>query len=126
MHAPPALSTCLQLTQRNHEKVWRKSLTAWRSLLHQKFSLLEVGVVGSRAGLCAHQVVCINSCGVGCRQGLCSHNLAHHCAVQAMAPLQTNMSKRCVHYWKAWVDNKVDWRSFQAQATQRLALFRCD
>lgn len=45
-----ALSACLQLTQRNHEKVWRNSLAAWRSLLHQKFSLLKVGVVGSRAG----------------------------------------------------------------------------
>lgn len=39
------LSARLQLTQRNHAKVWRNSLTAWRGLLHQKFALLEVGVV---------------------------------------------------------------------------------
>jgi hypothetical protein len=32
----------LQLTACNRLHVWRKHLTSWRGLLHQKFHLLEV------------------------------------------------------------------------------------
>jgi hypothetical protein len=36
------LCVLLQLTARSHLHVWRKHLTRWRGLLHQKFHLLEV------------------------------------------------------------------------------------
>lgn len=54
----------------------------------------------------------------------------HHiiCCVlllQVAQALQANMLRRCVQHWKAWVDQRVDWRSFGAQVVQHMTRSRC-
>jgi hypothetical protein len=45
--------------------------------------------------------------------------------VQAVAVLAVNLMRRCTQHWKARVDHKVDWRSFEAGAVQHMARTRC-
>jgi hypothetical protein len=44
--------------------------------------------------------------------------------LQAAAVLQGNAAKRCVQHWKAWVDNKADWKSFEARAAAHMTRVR--
>jgi hypothetical protein len=44
---------------------------------------------------------------------------------QVAQTLQSNMIRRCVQHWKAWVDQRVDWRSFEAQIVQHMMRNRC-
>jgi hypothetical protein len=45
--------------------------------------------------------------------------------LQVAQTLQSNMLRRCVQHWKAWVDQRVDWRSFEAQVVQHMMGNRC-
>lgn len=62
---------------------------------------------------------------IGCKAlGKHGENMLVCVILQAMATLQRNTAKRCALHWKAWVDKKADWRSFQARATQRMTRVR--
>jgi hypothetical protein len=45
--------------------------------------------------------------------------------LQVAQTLQSNMLRRCLQHWKAWVDQRVDWRSFEAQVMQHMMRARC-
>lgn len=116
--------------------MWRRHLTAWRALLHQKLHLFQVShgegwhMINEHIVLsCHHIVIPWLDSGVLTKRvlSLCLLGLGDECCVsmlQAFATLQNNLACRCVHYWKAWVDKKADWRSFQARATQHLTVVR--